>query len=744
MPVHSVTDEAQSSRLDAMNSSSGLDVSTALPDPVGRLLAGRRLWLLCAVLVAITFATGATVIAHLRQNAFANAERELTNLGTVLAEQSSRTIQLVDLSVLEVRSRISGTEPTTSGQLRASLAGRAVHELLIDHSHNLPQAESIAVIDANGAMLNWSRDAPVPTVDFSDRDYFRQLKEHNEADVFISAPGEGRVSGNWIIIIARRISGPDGAFLGLVMGLIDTHYLEGFYQTISMLPGQNVTLFSRDGTAIAGFPDIANRRGRQVPRESHWYDYVAQGGGAYLGPGYLSGTLQIVTVHPLHDYPLVVDANMTEQAALRGWYKQAAGLGFATIGIAIGFTVLFGVIAAQFRRQQEQNAMLRQHAAALRESERRLKAYAEMAADWFWEQGADLRFVRDSKIPHTSLPTDIGKTRWELGDPAMSEHRWELHKADLAARRSFRDFHWERIGIDGKRRYMSTSGDPIFSEAGVFLGYRGTGRDRTAGVEAEEDLRQAKELAEAANRAKSEFLANMSHELRTPLHSIIGFGELIHDQASGRIGDNYVEWSGEILDSGRHLLDMINELLELSKIETGRFELLNESIDLAGIAQACVGMVRLQAEANRVRIDCAIGETEADLRADRRALKQILLNLLTNAVKFTPADGHISITTERTSNGGIALIVADTGIGIDPAALSTLCEPFTQADASISRRFGGTGLGLAISSRLAALHGGALTIESTPERGTTVRVAFPAERVLARAQSVAAARQEVG
>ena len=332
--------------------------------------------------------------------------------------------------------------------------------------------------------------------------------------------------------------------------------------------------------------------------------------------------------------------------------------------------------------------------------------------------------------------------RWELGDPAMSAHRWEAHKADLAARRSFRDFHWERIGTDGKRRYMSTSGDPIFSEAGVFLGYRGTGRDRTSGVEAEEELRLAKELAEAANRAKSEFLANMSHELRTPLHSVIGFGELIHDQTSGRISDNYVEWAGEILDSGRHLLDMINELLELSKIETGRFELLDESIDLAGIVQACVGMVRLQAEANRIRIDCAIGEMDADLLADRRALKQILLNLLTNAVKFTPADGHISITTERTAGDGIALVVADSGIGIDPAAITTLCEPFTQADASISRRFGGTGLGLAISSRLATLHGGALTIESTPERGTTVRVAFPADRVVARPRAIGAVRQE--
>ena len=289
--------------------------------------------------------------------------------------------------------------------------------LLIDHLHNLPQAESIALVDANGAMMNWSRGAPVPKLDFSDRDYFRHLRDHDDPGAFISAPGEGKVTGNWIIVIARRINGQDGAFLGLVIGMIDTRYLEVFYQTISMLPGENVTLFHRDGTAIAGYPDVTNRRGKQVPHESPWYDRVAQGGGAYRGPGYLSGITQIITVHPLHDYPLVVDANMSEQSALRGWYKQASGLGIATIGIAIGFTVLFGVIAAHFRRQQEQNAMLRQHATALRESERRLKAYAEMAADWFWEQDADLRFVRDSKIPFTSLPTDIGKTRWELGDP---------------------------------------------------------------------------------------------------------------------------------------------------------------------------------------------------------------------------------------------------------------------------------------------------------------------------------------
>jgi signal transduction histidine kinase len=739
-----MTVEAKTPRGPGVEPVDGLDSSTVSPDVVIRLVGGGgRLWFICALLVAITLATGGAVIAHLRQNAFGDAQRELTNLGTVLAEQTSRTIQSVDLTLRDVQLSASAPGPDSSEAFRAQWASQPVREALTDHLHNLPQAEGIGLFDAKGQMVNWSRAAPVPQMDISDRDYFRYLQAHDDSGAVVSVPGEGRLTGTWIIIVARRIDGPDGSFLGVVNGLIDTRFLEDFYRTIAMLPGENVSLATRDGTVVTGYPDIQNRRGMRIPNQSPWHDLVAEGGGSYRSPGYLNGVRQIITVHPLHDYPLVVDVNMSEQAALHAWYKQALGLGFATIGIAIGFTVLFGIIAGQFRRQQEQNAMLRRQAAALRESERRLKSYAEMAADWFWEQDANFCYVREAKVPLTSSPTDVGKTRWECADPAMNPHRWEAHKADLAARRPFRDFHWERIGRDGKRRYMSSSGDPVFDEAGNFLGFHGIGRDRTADVEAAEELQLAKERAEAANRAKSEFLANMSHELRTPLHSIIGFGELIHDQTSGRIGDNYVEWAGEILDSGRHLLDVINELLELTKIETGRYELLDERINLLGIAKACLGMVRLQAAANHVSIDCAIEETAADVLADRRAVKQILLNLLTNAVKFTPAEGGISISTEPTASGGIALVVADNGIGIDPAALTTLCEPFTQADASISRRFGGTGLGLAISSRLAALHGGTLTIESTPERGTTVRVAFPADRVIAGPRPIADATQAV-
>jgi two-component system cell cycle sensor histidine kinase PleC len=232
----------------------------------------------------------------------------------------------------------------------------------------------------------------------------------------------------------------------------------------------------------------------------------------------------------------------------------------------------------------------------------------------------------------------------------------------------------------------------------------------------------------------------MSHELRTPLHAIIGFSELIRDRTDASISANCAAWGEEILNSGRHLLSVINDVLDLSRIEADRYDVSDDKVDLAVIARACRGALRLQAAANQVCIDC--DDADAAVLADRRAIKQIVLNLLSNAVKFTPAGGRVSIRTEQATGGSIALAVADTGIGIDPVVLASLCEPFTQADASISRTYGGTGLGLAISRKLAVLHGGVLTIESAVDQGTTVRVTFPAVRVLAypRHRAVAAGR----
>ncbi len=738
MTVNSATGQERSPGFHAIGLLDESDGPLASPKPVRHsVVGGRHLWLVCAFLVVTTLVAGSVVIGQLRHDALNGSRRALNTLGIVLAEQTSRAIQSVDLVLSEVQSHVSELGPLSPEQFRSRLAGENAHQFLGSHLRNLPQAYAIVLVDAKGAMLNWSRDEPVPQVDFSDRDYFRHLSEQNDPDAFISGPTKGRVTGRWLMLIVRRISGPDGAFLGLVAGLIETQYLEDFYRTINLVRGETVTVLRRDGIVIAGYPDIAHRLGRRMPDESPWYARVAEGGGSYRSPGYLTTFPQIITVHPLRDYPLVVDANMSEQAALANWYKQAAGIAASVIGVAAGLTILFAVIIAQFRRQERQNAKLSQGEIALRESERRLKAFAEMSADWFWEQDADLRFVRDSKIPLTSSPTDVGKTRWDFADPAMNQLRWGPHKADLEARRPFRDFRFERFGTDGKRHYLSTSGDPIFDETGAFLGYHGTGRDITADVEAAEELRLAKDRAEAANRAKSEFLTNMSHELRTPLHVIIGFSELIHDRTGGRIGDNYVAWAGDILASGRHLLGMINQVLDLSKIESGRYDVSDDNIDLAVVARSCVGMVRRQADASQVRIDCMIEDVV--LLADLRAMTQILLNLLANSVKFTPGGGVVSMRTEAAKSGGIAIVVADTGIGVDSAALASLGEPFTQADGSINREYGGTGLGLTISRKLAALQDGTLTIESAKGQGTTVRVIFPAARVVSRPRSATAA-----
>lgn len=367
---------------------------------------------------------------------------------------------------------------------------------------------------------------------------------------------------------------------------------------------------------------------------------------------------------------------------------------------------------------------------AVRTSERRFRAYAEMAADWFWEQDTEFRFVYESRIQLASLPTDVGKTRWELADPAMDPRRWEPHKADLAAKRPFRDFRWERIGTDGRRRFFSTSGAPIFDEAGTFLGYHGTGRDITPDVEMAEELRRSKDAAEAANRAKSAFLANISHELRTPLNVIIGFAELIQDQASGHTGPSYGEWAGEILAGGRRLLHMINSVLDLSSIEAGTYQLSKSRVDLTAVVRGCLDVVTPQAAANGVRIVSAVPESHILLSTDGRACRQIVLNLLDNAVRFSRTGGTVSVRLAVQVNGDIALVVADTGTGIDPEVLSTLSEPFMQANASLSRTSDGLGLGLAISKKLASLLGGSVTIESALGQGTTVVVRFPGADIL--------------
>ena len=263
------------------------------------------------------------------------------------------------------------------------------------------------------------------------------------------------------------------------------------------------------------------------------------------------------------------------------------------------------------------------------------------------------------------------------------------------------------------------------SEGGVV----GVYVDITENRRAEGELRRAKEAAESANRSKSLFLANMSHELRTPLNAIIGFSEVIQGQMMGPLGERrYLDYARDIHNAGKHLLEIINDILDMSKIESGKFKLDAEWTDLVELVEGVLHMVRARAREAGLTLHAAAAALPSVL-CERRVVRQVLLNLISNAIKFTPSGGRIDVDAKMTADGGIMVSVADTGIGIAPQNIPLALTPFGQVELTLSRAHGGVGLGLPLSQRLAELHGGRLQIESTVGSGTTVSVTLPPERV---------------
>jgi signal transduction histidine kinase len=251
-----------------------------------------------------------------------------------------------------------------------------------------------------------------------------------------------------------------------------------------------------------------------------------------------------------------------------------------------------------------------------------------------------------------------------------------------------------------------------------------------AQLRVEEQLRQAKNEAEAANLAKSEFLANVSHELRTPLNAVIGFSEIMRDALMGPIDNRYREYAQDIHDSGQHLLRLIGDVLDLSKIGAGRLELHDEPVDLGQLLQTCHRLISERARESRVAVEIDLARDLPVVLADPLRLKQIMLNLLSNAVKFTPDGGRVTARAAPDAEGGVTVTFADSGIGMTPQDIQVALQPFRQVDNAMSRRYEGTGLGLPLAKQLTELHGGVLEITSEPEVGTTARVRLPASRVL--------------
>lgn len=362
-------------------------------------------------------------------------------------------------------------------------------------------------------------------------------------------------------------------------------------------------------------------------------------------------------------------------------------------------------------------------------SNARFRDFTEVSSDWFWETDAQLRFTFFSNRFEdvTGVPSDryLGKTRVEIGAPGADPDAYQALLENLKDRRPFKDFEHRRIKPNGDMVYLTISGKPAYDDAGNFLGFRGIGRDITEQKLNQDTLREALANAERANQAKSEFLATMSHEFRTPLNAILGFSEVLQMQTFGPLGsDNYVEYATDIHDSGKHMLSLINDILDIAAIEAKKRRMVMEPLNVANVLMDCIRTFDYQLDESDVTLSLQCAEDLPALLADERSLFQIVLNLISNAIKHTKPVGEIVVSAAIDADM-MVIAVSDTGIGIPADKLPTIFEPFSQVGDNSHVTEQGTGLGLSIVRSLADAHGGSAKIESEEGKGTTVTVSIP-------------------
>jgi signal transduction histidine kinase len=370
----------------------------------------------------------------------------------------------------------------------------------------------------------------------------------------------------------------------------------------------------------------------------------------------------------------------------------------------------------------------------------RMEDFADAATDWFWEADVDgnLTYLSEPFEAATgiSVASRIGAKRLDINRELDPENPgWDEHLRTVFDKDKFRDFVMT-VQTPKGMKHLSVSGKPLLGVDGDFQGYRGTTRDVTVEIDAQRTLaRQKEELAataeqlKAANAAKSMFLANMSHELRTPLNAVLGFSEIMRDARIGPLSPKYKEYACDIHDAAGHLLEIINDVLETSKMEAGQITLREDWIELIDLINECRTLLSEKAEEGNVALGIDLQERLPTVFADRLRLKQALLNILSNAVKFTAPGGSVTVSIERPDNGGLTIVIADTGIGMKSTDIALAMEPFRQLDSSFTRRYQGTGLGLPLAKAFVELHKGTLEIASEPAKGTTIRIGLPPERV---------------
>jgi signal transduction histidine kinase len=681
---------------------------------------------LCAVLVS---AYGASMYASLHrayQQTMADAAGTLESIARSSEVGTNRSIFEIDAALLGVERMIETLLPQTP------LDDRAVKLLLNQFNDQTLVVRDILILDNQGHLLNKAGWANEPQHDFSNQPFFTVHQSSGLPSLFIGRPERSRATGGWSVMMSRPLLRHDEV-VGVIAAEVPITVFTDFYNSVVANSGVSVKLMLDDGTVVATEPHREELIARKLPDAASVLTAArSKRFGLLDDPAANANDPQLLSFAHIAARPLFLVASRSRGDILAQWRAECISTIVAFVLFAVTAGCLTWLMVRAVDRQQ-------QAVAGLRAGEERLQRQSDLLQSTLenMDEGLsvfdsagklvawNIKFAELLDLPDDLLAAGnlrdihaVQTARGDFGPPdqALSlDARWAQFYAEVPVTR-------ERPTHTGKTLQIRRRAMPGGAVVSLYA-------DITERKAAEAKMVQARAQAELANRAKTDFLANMSHELRTPLNAIIGFSEILSGEHLGPLNNGrYLEYSHDIHSSGQHLLSIINDVLDMSKIEAGKLEITDEEIQVRALLNGSVRMVRERARKQSVDVVCNLAEADHVIIADERAMKQCLLNLLSNAIKFSAEEAKVTVEAAILADGRSVLTIADEGIGMSQQELERALQPFGQAQTSTTRTYGGTGLGLPITRGLVEAHGGVLSIASAPGQGTRVSIILPAQR----------------